>query len=274
MSWLLMMLVGAATAGPCEDAGDGFVIGPVSASLGSGGAGTPHRTCARSEFGVAAGGDLTADTANFYGYIAGGLTLDGAYAVRPDVEVTARLEAVRLDLGIASLTATTIGLGHLTLGAGWGHDLSDQAALGVRGNLVLPTATPLYQNGHPFTAEFQVTSVQTPHPMVRVHEGLGGRFRGTAGGPVDPKGGLMAFAGVEVRPVPQFGIVVDVDTSLFFLDVLDHFAVAGALRFGDGKRFGFELGGRAPLLGADRSLAAIELRGVVRLGPIAPRVGG
>ncbi len=265
--WLSMA---ALAAGPCEAAADGYPVGPVLTPLADGGLGTPQRTCVRSELGVSGGARLTADTANFYGYIVAGLNLDGSVAVHPEVEVTGRLEAFRLDLGIATLSATSIGLGHLTVGAAWARDLDDLAAVGVRARLVLPTATPLYQVGRPFAAELSFTSVQSPHRMVRVHEGISGIVQGGSGGPVALAGGLTANAGVEVRPTKVFGLVVDVDLGLFRTATFDHLAAGLGLRFSDGKRFGFEWGFRLPLAGRERALVTTELRGTVRFGKVGP----
>ncbi|MCB9666148.1 MAG: hypothetical protein H6732_18715 [Alphaproteobacteria bacterium] len=268
---LLLAWGTAAWAGPCAEAGDGFVVGPATAGLASGGLGMPRRTCPRTEVGATVFGDLTADTANFYGYVTGGLALDGSWAAHPEVEITGRLDAVRLDLGIASLSSTTLGLGDLSLGVAWGRDLDDVVAVGVRTALVVPTATPLYQQGRPFGLDLWVTSVQQVHPMVRVHEGVGGQLTASAGGPADPHAGVTVDAGVEVRPVTVFGLAVDVDASLLRTATLDHLAVSPALRFGDGRRFGFDLGVRLPLLGAERSLLALQLRFVARLGPVEAR---
>jgi hypothetical protein len=269
-AWLLTLST-ALAGGPCEQAADGFPVGPVLAPLADGALGTPKRTCVRSELGLGADARLTADTANFYGYIVAGVVIDGSYAVHPEVEVTGRLEAFRLDLGIASLSATSMGLGHLTAGAAWARDLSDVVAIGVRGSVVLPTATPLYQVGRPFAGEVALTSVQQPHRMVRVHEGVSGLIVGGVGGPVALAGGLTVNAGVEVRPTKVFGLVVDVDAGLFRTATFDHLAVGGGLRFSDGRRFGFEFGVRAPLAGRERALLTTELKGTVRFGKVGER---
>lgn len=265
----LLFLLSTAWAGPCEDAGDGFVVGPVAAGFADGGLATPQRTCPRSEFGVGAGGRLTVQPSEFYGYVVGGLVLDGSYAVTPNVEVFGRLEAVRYDLAVASLTSSALGLGHLSVGAAYGTDATEDVAVGVRGTLVLPTATGLYHNGRPLAGDLGITSVWRPHPMIRLHDALGAQLIGAVGGPALVAGGLTANLGLEVRPVAVFGLVVDLDASFLRTAVVDHVAVGAALRFGDGKRFGFELGGRVPLAGRERALASLLLRGSVRFGPIA-----
>lgn len=267
-AWLLYLST-ALAGGPCEQAGDGFPTGPVVAPLADGGLGTPLRTCVRSELGLVADARLTADTANFYGYVVAGVVLAGSAAVHPEVEVTGRLEAFRMDLGIATLSSTSMGLGHLTAGAAWARDVSDLAAIGVRGRVVLPTATPLYQVGRPFGGELSFTSVQQPHRLVRVHEGVSGLIQGGVGGPVALAGGLTLNAGVEVRPAKVFGVVVDVDAGFFRTATFDHLAVGAGLRFSDGERFGFEFGVRAPLAGRERALLTVELGGTVRFGKIA-----
>jgi hypothetical protein len=267
----LLAVIAEAWAGPCAETIDGFPVGPVAASLTDGALGTPRRTCLRSELGVGAGGRITADTANFYGLVIGGLVVDGSAVVHPEVEVFGRLEALRLDLGIASFQTMALGLGHTTLGAAWARDVDDELAVGVHGQLVLPTATGLYEHGRPFGAELALTSTWTPHRIVRVHDQVSGTFVAAANGPALPAGGLVVNLGVEVRPVRAFGVVVDLDGGFLQTSPVDRVALGAGLRFGDGRRFGFELGARVPFAGRDRTTVSLLLRGSVRFGRSSAR---
>lgn len=264
----LLLAAGIALAeDPCE--ADGMPSGPVVAPLADGGLASPRRACARSELGVAGGGRLTIERADFYGYVTGALQVDGSVAVRRDLEVWASVEALRFDLGVASLTATSLGLGNTTVGATWAPTRRRGGlAAGVQAKLVLPTASGLYGHARPFGAEVGVVGQWRPHRLAALHGAFAAHLIAAAGGPPLPAGGLTVNLGVEVRPHPVFAFVLDLDGSFLRTDPLDWWAVAAALRFTDTKRFGFELGARLPVAGADRTLASVLLRGSVRFGPL------
>jgi hypothetical protein len=266
----LLLAPSLALANPCEHASDGMIIGPVGAPIRDGGLGNPRRTCVRQEFGAAIDGRATVDLANFYGYLTGGLDLDVSWSFADRYEVFARIEAVRFDMAIASLSDNNLGLGHLTIGAGMAQALNDEAALGARVRVMLPTATGLYANARPLGLDVAVSTVWTPLPWLRVHDEIGGLAIFTLGREAAAtRAGAWANLGVELLVHRNFGLVVDVDGG-FALDApLDYLDAGVGLRFSDGKRFGFEFGGRVPVAGRGLELARIGIRGSVRFGPVS-----
>jgi hypothetical protein len=74
-----------------------------------------------------------------------------------------------------------------------------------------------------------------------------------------------------VRPVRVFGVVFDVDGGFLLTSQVDRVALGAGLRFGDGRRFGFELGARVPVAGRGRTTVSMLLRGSVRFGRVAAR---
>ncbi len=269
MITLLALLATAHAADPCEAASDGFIDGPTQAWFTDGALGAPRRTCTRSEFGVGAGGRITIDRPNFYGYVVGGLNLDGSYQIIPGVEVFGRLEAVRYDLAVASLSASAIGLGHLSVGAAFAESPVRDFTIGSHVKVVLPTATGLYHYGRPYGGELAVSTVWQAHPWVRLHDSFTVTVLAGSGVTAVPSIGGNVNLGLEFRPIPQFGIVADVDAGFLRTAPVDVVSVGGGLRFGDGKRFGFEVGARTPLAGRERANIVADLRGSVRFGPVA-----
>lgn len=274
---LAALLGGPALAAPCDDLADGMPVGPITASYRDGALGAPRRTCGRSEIGVAVDARLTADLANFYGYIPGALAIDGSATVGKGVELFGRLEAFRVDLGIASLTSMQMGLGHLRLGAAWSSPVSERFSAGVYGSAVLPTATGLYRNVAPMGFDFGFTSTWDAGHRLYLHDSA--TFFTSFGigkGPDLPRGGADFNVGLEWRAHRVFGLVVGLDLGFGDLDVFDHLSPGFGLRFSDGKRFGFELGAKLPVVGARRELLTFDLRMSARLGkppqPAAPVV--
>jgi hypothetical protein len=267
----LLFAPSLALASPCEDASDGMIVGPVGAPIRDGALGNPRRTCPRDELGVGVSGRATVETADFYGYLTGGLDLDLSWSFQGRYEVFARLEAVRFDLAIASLSDSALGLGHLTIGAAMAQEITDDAALGARVRLMLPTASALYRNARPLGVDVAVSTVWTPAPWVRVHDELGGLAIFALGREAAAtRAGAWANLGVELLVHRSFGLVVDLDGGFAVDAPLDYLDAGVGLRFSDGKRFGFELGGRVPVAGRGLELARIGLRGSVRFGPVSP----
>lgn len=264
---LPLMLASALAADPCETVNDGFPVGPVDAPLRDGALGAPRRACGRNEFAAQVGGRMTVDLANFYGYIPVSLNIDGSGVVGHGFEVFGHYEGARADIAIASFSSTVIGMGHFKVGAAWSGKVGEHVVVGSHLSTVLPTAFPLYQNTAPlgFDLGFEVTG--QVHPQVEIHGSVVGLTSfGVGKGPAFPKGGADIAAGFSWRPVKQFGLALDIDSGFGMRGALDHVSPAFALRFGDGKRFGFELGARLPLVGEQRELVAFGLKASARLG--------
>lgn len=271
-SWLWIAATAAWADDPCSTVADGFPVGPVQAALRDGGLGAPRRACGRTEVAASVGGRMTVDLANFYGYIPGSLNVDASGQVGRGFELFGRLEAARADIAIASFSSTVIGLGHLQLGGAWSGQVGDRVVVGAHASTVLPTAYPLYKHAAPFGFDLGFEVSAQVHPQVEVHGSLVGLTSFAAGkGPDLARGGADISAGFAWRPVRQFGLAVDLDSGFGLRNTVDHVSPALALRFGDGRRFGFELGLRAPLVGAHRELVAFGLRASARLGAMPAR---
>lgn len=264
-----LLALATAVAGPCADTRTGLPAGPVLAPLRDGALGHARAACTRSEVAVGVDGRAIVDLANFYGYLPGALTVDGQAQVAKDFSLFARLEAVRLDLALASFTSTGLGLGHTRLGAAWGKDVGEHLAVGAHVSAVLPTATALYRGNPSMGLDLGVSLLHRATRAVDLHAHVVHHVSfGTGVGPRDPVGGNDLTFGFEARAVRQFGVAVDLNAATSTRG-FDFLAPALALRFSDGRRFGFELGLRAPLVGDARELAALTLRASARLGPRA-----
>ncbi len=258
----------AAQAGPCDSFTYGLGQGALQSGVLDGDLGTPRRLCGRHEFGVVGGLSLIADTANFYGRLRGGLTLDGSWAAHERIEVFASWEAFRYEAVLAPLGASFLGLGHLSLGAtGRFLDL-DRATLGVTGRVVLPT-TWLYKNARPIAWDMGLGVLGRLHPTVHVHAQAGVMASAAIGaGAADPRVGFAGNLGVELRPLPALGLVVDLQGNFGYQAPVEMVAASLGLRLSDRKRFGFELGATLPITGRERTAVSIDFRFSARLGDV------
>ena len=128
----------ASPASVCDESSWGLATGPVRAALLEGELGAPHRTCGRSEVALDGGGMLLVDLPNFYGRLAAALRLDGSWAWGPRGELFASWEFLRYDSLITPLSSSTLGIGHLSVGAAWRFVDVDRVTLGVNGKVVFP----------------------------------------------------------------------------------------------------------------------------------------
>lgn len=270
---ILWTLLSAALAGPCDIAADGMPIGPVTAPVRDGFMATPRRLCARTEFGAGIDGRATIDLANFYGYVAGGLVLDGSVALANDhVEIFGQLEAVRMDLAIASFTSSNLGLGRFTLGATYVAQPSDTIATGVRLRTALPTNTGLFRNARPLGVDLAASVVYLPLNALRIHSELGVQAEWSLGRGARGMGAFINH-GYELRVSRAFGVVLDIDAGFGLTAPVDHLDIGFGLRFSDAKRFGFEFGGRVPVAGRAPELAIIGIRASARFGGVTATNG-
>ncbi len=268
----LLTLASVALAGPCEQASPSTSIatGPVTAGLYDGDLGVPHRVCGRTEAAFVGGGLAVVDTANFYGHIVAGGTLEGAWAATDRTELFVAVEAVRYDTVITAIPAGYLGFGHVSLGGSQRLWSSDAMAVGAHGRLVLPTAVGLYANAFPLAMDLGASGVWAAHRTLRVHGDVAalGSVAASAG-PSYPRAGVALTLGAEWQPVGPFALVVDGRAGFGYTAPVDVVAVAAGLRFGLGSRLGVELGGTVPLAGRERSLATAELRITMRLGELS-----
>jgi len=263
----LALPASAQADGPCDAHAFGKPTGPVQAGTNEGGLGLAHRVCGRSEVALDVGALLLVDLP-FFARLGAQVRIDGSWAWGPRGELFGSWEALRYDSLIAPLASSTIGVGHLNVGAAYRFLDSSHASLGANAKLVLPTAAPLYQGVWPVGIDAGLAAQLQAHPKLQFHLQLGVLHSfGLGKGPAQPREG-----GVEWMPAPQFGLTVDVQTGFGYTGPVDLVAAALALRFSDGKRFGFEIGAAVPFAGRERTNVRLDFRASVRFGPITPAV--
>ena len=274
MALAVSVVPGPGRAQTCAEAGDGMPTGPVIVGLHDGNLGAAHRACGRTEVGLDVGGLLLVDRPNFYGRLSAGGTLDGSLMVHPRLELFTHVQFLRYENVITPIPATALGFGFTGLGAGWQVLRKDRVVLGLNGKLVLPTAAGIYHNAWPVGLDLGLALQATAARGVQFHGQLG--VLGSAAiskGPANPRGGVAMTFGTELRPGKAFAFVVDLYGNFGYRGPVDALAVAFALRFSDGKRFGFELGGMLPIAGTERAMVALDLRASIRLGKFTPHPG-
>ncbi|MFZ5478597.1 MAG: hypothetical protein ACOZNI_17635 [Myxococcota bacterium] len=242
----------------CPD--DGMPVGPVQAGFYDGDLGVARRACHRTEVGLAGGGLVVADLANFYGHLVAGGTLDASWAATERVEVFASVEAFRYDTVLGAIPAEHAGLGHTAIGGSWA--VRDGAA--VTGRVVLPTAAGLYENAFPYAFDVGMSFAREAGPLVAHAAVYGLGSFAASKGPAFPRAGLSLTLGGEWRPVKPFALALDLTSGLGYTAGLDHVAAGIGLRGALGKRGGIELAATVPLAGEQRALATAELRGSVQ----------
>jgi len=251
-----------AWADPCADL-DGMPEGPVTAGLRNGDLGRGHRVCARSELSLGPGAYLLADSDNFYGHIVVTGALTASYAFNDRTEVFGSLEMLRWDSVLAPFPQDYIGPGFSALGASTRLWQSETVGLSLNGKIVFPA---MYENAWPLGVDLGVAGLWVVSRSVRLHAQISGEFEVNAGrGPALPRFGVAPTVGVVWRPVTVFAMGLDAVTSFGLVDTVDHFALSPVFRFSDGKRFGVDFGITAPLAGADRALASVDLMFSVKM---------
>ncbi len=272
---LLFGLASPALAGPCDADATGLGVGPVSVGFQDGDLGVARRLCPRTAAGLSAGGLAVVDTANFYGHIAAGGTLEGSWAMSERTELYATLEAFRYDTVITPIPATYAGFGHVGLGATHRFWENEKWGVGVHGRAVLPTAIGLYRNAYPLGLDVGVGATFAATPAVTAFADVGvlGSAAVITRGPALPRAGATAVLGAELRPARWFSWTAELASGFGYAEALDHLAAGTAFRFGVGKRVGIELAAAYPFAGRERALASGELRVDVRLGKLPDGAG-
>jgi hypothetical protein len=240
--------------------------GPVAVGFLAADVATGRRACPRTEVGLGAQGGAIVETQNFYGAITGAGLLSGSYAVRPDLEVFATLEAVRGQfVQNATLTGTTVSLGQMTAGATYVALVNGPLVVSPSVRLQLPTsfASPRLST---VGAEVGAALLYRSSERFELH-GYGGAdvAAGLSAAAFQPRAGFLVNVGTAYAFTSWFAAVVDVNSHFGHRAVLDYVAPTLGLRFRAGEQFGAELGVSVPLLGAERHLAAGGLRVTYRM---------
>lgn len=254
---MLWTLVTALAAPVCSTAQP---TGPVQTALLPGRLGALRDPCIRKEVAITTGGSALVDTPDFYGRIQAVAALDLRWALHERVEVFVRPELFRMDQVVAPIAVTASGIGATAVGTAVQLESSDSHAITAHGQVVLPTAP--YVNAAPIAMDLGLSGLYATRRGT-LHGGatlLGRTMLGS--GPADERAALTGRFGAS-RHLGPVSLVLDVPLSVGWTGGLDHLGVAGALRLGGREKpggVGAELGVFAPVLGNDRTLAALELR--------------
>jgi hypothetical protein len=249
--------------GGCADGG--LETGFSTANPRPGDLGTGFRPCARDSAGLALGGSLVADTANFYGSIGAGATIEGS-KVLGDWRLHGSVEVVRLDMLISAFSSNELGFGHTMIGVQRALVTTDHLLVLADARVVLPTTSALYKHVRPFAGDLGVGVDLAATDWLRFHGHLAGLGSfALSAGPAGPWGGLDLRVGGEARAGHVFAFVLDLDGTYGYAggSGLEGIVAAPALRFGVG-RLGLELDGWMPLVTTKRQPLAVELRATWR----------
>lgn len=245
----------------CDAWDDGVAQGPVEAGLVDGDLGQGHRICPRTSLGLSANTYAIIELENLYGRIVAAGTLSGSWAASDEVELWLSLEAFRYDMLIAPISSSAMGLGYTDVGASWRFWDGEKASLGLQGKLVLPTAFLIDQHSWPLSGQLGLVGVYAAQDRLLLHAALSPDFGlALGGGPLYPRFGVATDLGLEWRPFHRFGFVVDGITSFGRTDVVDYLGAGLGLRGGIGEHAGLSLEARVPFYGAERALAAVDIR--------------
>jgi hypothetical protein len=245
----------------CDTLENGLANGQVQVGLVDGDLGVAQSLCPQNRLGLAVGGGAIVETTNFYGHIAGSATLRGTLAVSKRTALYAAIEGFRYDAVLSPIASSAVGLGYTDIGASGQVVQTARFALAVQGKLVLPTAFTLNQNGWPLAADLGFAAGWSPADNVVVHGsvlGLGGLALG--GGPQFPHAGVNVDAGLEWRATRSVGVVVDALGGFGYTAPVDVFAAGVGFRGAIGEHAGLALEATVPLVGRERTLAALDLR--------------
>ena len=245
----------------CDTLENGLANGQVQVGLVDGDLGVAQSLCPQNRLGLAVGGGAIVETTNFYGHIAGSGTLRGTLAVSKRTALYAAIEGFRYDAVLSPIASSAMGLGYTDIGASGQVVQTERFALALQGKLVLPTAFTLNQNGWPLAADLGFAAGWSPADNVVVHGsvlGLGGLALG--GGPQFPHAGVNVDAGLEWRATRSVGVVVDALGGFGYTAPVDVFAAGVGFRGAIGEHAGLALEATVPLVGRERTLAALDLR--------------
>jgi hypothetical protein len=228
---------------------EGMPDGPVNVGLGTADFGVGRRVCARSEISLGGKFGAVIDTPDFYGDLAASGIIAGSFAITPDTELFATLEAVSFRYTVnAVLSTTQLKFGHLTVGAS--HQVFEREHLvgALTGRVLLPTSFEI-PNVRTTGAEIGFNVSQQALRWIEIH----GYFStdvtfGLSNAASLPSAGFSVLGGVQLIPFSWLSAVIDLNGHV---GTLNYLAPAVALR-ANILRFGIELGGTLPVIGNDR----------------------
>ena len=264
---LLLLPTTARAEGGCEQwIAPALAEGPLTFGFLSADVATGRRACPRTEVGLGVQGGAIVEAHNFYGAITAAGLLSGSWAVRPDLELFATLEAPRFQfVQNATLTGTTLSLGQLTLGGTYVALVNGPLVVSPSVRLQLPTsfASPRTRT---VGGELGAAVLYRPVNRFEVHGYVGADVSaGLGAAAAQPRAGFLVNVGSEYALCSGFAAVLDANVHFGHRAALDYVAPALGLRFRAGEHFGAELGASLPVLGAERAMAIGGLKLTYRL---------
>lgn len=222
--------------------------------------GAPRSACAGNELELAATGDAIFEPDDLFGDITVAGVLAGRVRVLERGEIFGAFELVRYETVISALSASSFGIGDLTLGGAWRFVDGPTLAVTGFGRFLLPTTPQAIRRTRPFGLDAGVSGRwQTSDEIAWFgHLALLGTIaasRATS----DPRGGVALAAGGTWRPTHGFALVYELDGQLGYGGALDHLALGVGFRSHLDRR-GFELFFKVPVVGRERALALAGLR--------------
>jgi len=250
---LLLLATPAFADEPCGAAGNtGLATGPADINFGPYGFNSPRRACHRNEANLAGGGRAIIDNPDFYGALDGTAILSGSYVLNRRWELFGSWEAFSFRYAQnASLKATSVGIGQLTVGGSWQWLQRETWTLTPSVRVMLPTTVPSHgalTGGLSAGLAWQYR--RAAWNAFHAYAGAG-LISGLFSTPAVPRGTVSLTVGTELLPWEWFSVVVDVQTQFGERATLDYLAPALELRFG-GESLGVSLGLARPVLGAAR----------------------
>ncbi len=245
----------------CDPVENGLAQGEVQVGLFDGDLGIAHTPCPRNSVSLGAGGSAIIEAADLYGRIQATGTLRGSFALSSKCELYLAIEGVRYDSIIAPIASSGIGPGYTNVGASTQVIASPMWLLAVQGKAVLPTAFTLDRHSWPLAVDAGAVLAWSPADRWVVHGSLFGMYgMALGGGPLFPTAGVTLNLGGEWRPTNGFGLVLDARTGFGYTAVVDVVSAGVGVRGAIGPHAGLTLEAVAPLAGAERRLAALDLR--------------
>jgi hypothetical protein len=265
---LLLGGVAAAQAAPvdaelaCARLKDPRLIdGPIVLGLFDADMAAARPACLRGELALYERFGAVIDTADFYGGVRADTIVSGSARLRHNLALFGALELVHWEFAQnATIKATALGLGQLTLGLQGLALETRRFALSIYGRVLLPTAshTPSVQT---IGAEVGLAGLFRPRPDVEVHAHLAADLTaGLSAGPAQVRGGTTIMVGTLYTPARWFGLAVDLAFVFGHRAGFDAFFPQLGLRFRAWRGLHLELDLGAPIGGADRRLAIAALR--------------
>lgn len=249
-----------ATAEACAGSA-ALVGGPVEIGLFDGHHGASRHVCPQTEIDLGGGGYLLIDRYNYYGNIRATGELSFDFAFSKTLELYVIFEVIRYQLVKSSISDSALGFGHTTVGATRLLSDTSKAAIGVTGQVVVPTAQHLYRNALPFGFDLGLQGEYRWFSWLGAHAQLGTLFSFAASsGPPLWRAGITLDVGATWQPFRVVALVVDLSLLAFYYDLLRAVSVSIEMRFAIGQHARASLGGLLPIAGKEMASAVLQLK--------------